>query len=313
MIDLAPHRRRLAIDRFGEIGHARRGGVGDDGERRLQRVGEVAGVAARLLGLDLVMLEQGVQLLDQGLDLQRQPFLDPRLLPGPDRGDGATHAAQRPEAVDRLQRGEHDQAEAEDRRTSAPGCGAARRSARPASRLCATWNRQRTGEPGSRTSRSATRSRSIGNSSVSRKWTSSSVWAWPGDRRRSQSERDGKRSNPLSADLIIEAGIGLEELLVGGLAVEQHLAFRPDLRRGDHRGQHIIELGVEIVGDRRGQHPVQREAAAAEQHRDPDAGDDDHPPGQRSRRPAALGTPRPEVRQLHLALTTGRGSCGLAR
>ena len=93
---------------------ARGGGVGDDGERRLQRMGEVAGMAPRLLGLGLVMLEQGVQFLGQRLDLARQPLVDPRLLARADRGDGAADAAQRPQAVDRLQRGEHDQAEAEN-------------------------------------------------------------------------------------------------------------------------------------------------------------------------------------------------------
>ena len=77
-------------------------------------MGEVAGVAPRLLGLDLVMREQGVQLLGQRLDLARQALVDPRLLARADRGDRAADAAQRPQAVKRLQRGEHDQAEAED-------------------------------------------------------------------------------------------------------------------------------------------------------------------------------------------------------
>ena len=72
---------------------------------------------------------------------------------------------------------------------------------------------------------------------------------------RSHSERDGKGSKPCAADLEIEARIGLEEALVGGRAVEQDLAFGPDLGRGDQRGQHIFELGVEIAGDRGGRAP----------------------------------------------------------
>ena len=39
-------------------GAVRGGGVGDHGQRRLQRMGEVAGVAPRLLGLVLAMREQ---------------------------------------------------------------------------------------------------------------------------------------------------------------------------------------------------------------------------------------------------------------
>ena len=114
MVDLPAHGRRLAADRFDEIGAARSGGVGDDGERRLQGVGEIAGVPPRLLGLQLVMREQGVQFLGQRLDLARQPFLDTRLLARTDRRDRAAHPAQRPQPVDRLQGGEHDQAEAEN-------------------------------------------------------------------------------------------------------------------------------------------------------------------------------------------------------
>jgi hypothetical protein len=50
-----------------------------------------------------------------------------------------------------------------------------------------------------------------------------------------------------------------------------HLALGPDLRRDDHRGQHIFELVVEIARDGGGQHPVEREAAAGEQQQDPPA------------------------------------------
>ena len=54
-----------------EIVGLRGRGVHDHGERRLERMGEIAGVAARLLGLALVMLEQRVELLDHRRDFDR--------------------------------------------------------------------------------------------------------------------------------------------------------------------------------------------------------------------------------------------------
>ena len=66
--------------------------------------------------------------------------------------------------------------------------------------------------------------------------------------RRSHSERDGKVSGALAADLEIDARIGLEEALVGRRAVEADLAVGADFRRGDHRVQDIFELLVEILG-----------------------------------------------------------------
>src|SRR4051794_25971540 len=83
------------------------------------------------------------------------------------------------------------------------------------------------------------------------------------------------------ADLEVEARIGLEESLVRGLAGEQDLAFRTDLGRSDDRHQHIIELVVEIAGDGRGEDPVERVAAAAEQEQDPQRRNDDHAPDDR--------------------------------
>src|SRR3546814_9470696 len=68
VIDLPAHRARLADDGIGEVGAVRGGGVGDDGERGLERMGEVAGVAPRLLGLHLIMGEKLVQLLRHRLD-----------------------------------------------------------------------------------------------------------------------------------------------------------------------------------------------------------------------------------------------------
>ena len=72
MVDLAPHDRRLAADRVGKVGRVGGRGIGDDRQRSLQRMGEVAGVAARFLGLLLAVGEQLVDLLGQRLDLVRE-------------------------------------------------------------------------------------------------------------------------------------------------------------------------------------------------------------------------------------------------
>ena len=150
VVDLAAHRRRLAADGVGEVGAVRGGGVGDHGQRRLQRMGEVAGVAPRLLGLHLVMGEQVVDLVGQRLDLAREIARRCAVCVPERIGDHlAPHPAQRPQAVERLQRGEDEQAEAEHGE-------AARSGSRRSSLICssivsrdwATWKRQRTWLPG---------------------------------------------------------------------------------------------------------------------------------------------------------------------
>src|SRR3546814_5453704 len=77
-------------------------------------MGEVAGVAPRLLGLHLIMGEKLVQLLRHRLDLLGESFLDPGFLARADRRDGLAHAAERPQAVEGLDRGQRDEAEAEE-------------------------------------------------------------------------------------------------------------------------------------------------------------------------------------------------------
>ena len=217
MVDLAAHRRRLAADRVDEIGAVRGGGVGDDGERRLQRVGEIAGMAARLLGLDLVMREQGVQLLGQRLDLARQPLLDPRLLARADRGDRAAHAAQRPQTVDRLQRGEHDQAEAENAERADQG--PAEHADLLVERVAALRDLE---APAHR--RAGQADVALDDAQPLRREFVAVVGSGP--RRRhggrptrqppvpERARREGIEA--LAADLVIEARIGLEEALVGG-------------------------------------------------------------------------------------------------
>ena len=135
-------------------------------------MGEIAGVTPRFLGLRLAMREQLVDLLGQRPDFGREIVADPGLLARADGRDLVAHPAQRPQAVEGLQRGEHEQAEAE--RGEAPEERSARRCwiwSSSVSRDCATWNRQRTVEPGRIASRSAIRSGSawsgVENSSLS--------------------------------------------------------------------------------------------------------------------------------------------------
>ena len=78
-----------------------------------KRMGEVAGVAARLLGLLLAVREQLVDLVDQRADLQREILGDAGLRARADRDHFAPDPAQRPQAVERLQRGEHQKPGAE--------------------------------------------------------------------------------------------------------------------------------------------------------------------------------------------------------
>ena len=72
VVDLAAHDQRLAAHGVGEVGRVRGRGVGDHGQRGLQRMGEVAGVAPRFLRLVLAMLEQLVDLLGQRPDFGRE-------------------------------------------------------------------------------------------------------------------------------------------------------------------------------------------------------------------------------------------------
>ena len=113
VVDLAAHHGRLAADGVVQIGGAGGRGVGDDGQRGLERMGEVAGVAPGLFGLRFAMGEKLVDLLGQRADLGRKSSADARLRARPDRGHLAPDPAQRPQAVDRLQCGEHDQPEPE--------------------------------------------------------------------------------------------------------------------------------------------------------------------------------------------------------
>ena len=62
-------------------------------------MGEVAGMAPRLLGLCFAMGEKLVDLFGQRADFGGKFVADPGLIARTDRGDLVAHAPQRPEAI----------------------------------------------------------------------------------------------------------------------------------------------------------------------------------------------------------------------
>src|SRR6185503_18365736 len=92
--------------------------VGDYGERRLQRMSEVARMAPRLFGLRFAVGEKLVDLLRQRPNLDREIVADARLVAGADVGDLVAHAPQWPKPVEGLQTCEDQQPDA--KRQEAP-------------------------------------------------------------------------------------------------------------------------------------------------------------------------------------------------
>ena len=78
---------------------------------------EIAGMHARFLGLLLGMGQQGVDLIDQRLDFERQRLGNPVGALGPHCLDRIAHAAQRRKTVPALQHRHRHQAEPEHRET----------------------------------------------------------------------------------------------------------------------------------------------------------------------------------------------------
>ena len=72
VVDLAPHDQGLAAHGVGKVRRAGGRGIGDHGQRGLQRMGKVAGMTPRLLGLRLAVREQLVDLLGQRPDFGRE-------------------------------------------------------------------------------------------------------------------------------------------------------------------------------------------------------------------------------------------------
>ncbi len=68
MIDMAAHRRRLTHHGLVDIRGMARGCIGHDGQRRLERVRQIACMAPRLLGLQFIVREQRIEFIDHRHD-----------------------------------------------------------------------------------------------------------------------------------------------------------------------------------------------------------------------------------------------------
>ena len=285
MIDLPPHRRRLADHRVAKV--RRLGGrrVHDDGQRRLERVGQIAGMGARFFRLPLIMGKEGVQFLHHRQYFGRHRFCHPAFLARPHPDDFQPHLAQRAQAVDRLQRRQHEQPERQQRETLEQGgsqCLDLRVQSRPRLRHHEQPVRVRSGQH----HRALHDAQVLAGELLAVIDVQLAIIMF--GRRLERPVPQGPRPpilTPLGADLVIEPAIGLQESLVGQFPVEQHLAVRADFGCGDHRGQHIIHAVVEIARDRVRQHAVQRHAAADQQHTDPQCGNADHAPADGAGRP----------------------------
>ena len=289
MIDLPPHRSRLANHRRREIGGIGRRCVHDHRQRRLQRMGKVAGVAARLLGLTFVMFDQAIQLLDHRRDLDRHRPIDPRGAARAHLRDFQSHLAERPKPIEGLERGHHDQTETEQKETADQRASHhADLVVEPvaAGRHLKTPANVRSGqlyvafEDAQLFAGELVAVEGIGlvvNGAVSE-----------GELTIPQRSRR-KILMAGAADLPVKPGIGFEKALVRGLAVEHHFAVGPDFRGENLRAQHIAQLVVEILGDGRGEASIQRITAARQQDGDPGRGDQDHPLAQRSGHSRSIG------------------------
>ena len=90
--------------------------VDEDGERRLERVRQVADMRARAFHDLLVGLEERVELLLQRPDLGRQVPLEPGRLARPDVGQGSLHARQREKTEADLEQSGRKEAYASERK-----------------------------------------------------------------------------------------------------------------------------------------------------------------------------------------------------
>ncbi len=113
VIDLAAHRRDLPAHGLGEGVLAALGLVGQHGERRLQRMGEIAHMGPRALHHRGVVLEQVVELVRQRRDLGGEVALEPAGLSHAYRDQRLAHKAQRPQAISHLNEQRDQEAGAE--------------------------------------------------------------------------------------------------------------------------------------------------------------------------------------------------------
>ena len=121
MVHLPPHRRRLADHRIAQVRRLGGRGVHDDGQRRLERMSQVARMGARFFRLPLIMGKERVQFLHHRQHLGGHRLCHPAFLAPPHPDDFQPDLAQRPQPVDRLQRRQHEQPQRQQRETLEQG------------------------------------------------------------------------------------------------------------------------------------------------------------------------------------------------
>ena len=87
VIHLTAHRRRLSDHRLIQIRGGSSGRIHDDRQRRFQRMGKIAGMAARRFRLGFAMRQQLVDFRHQRFHLHRELRFNPPRLAGTDGGN----------------------------------------------------------------------------------------------------------------------------------------------------------------------------------------------------------------------------------
>ena len=240
-------------------------------------MGKIAGMGTRFLGLALVVGEQRVQFLDHGLDFQRQRISHPAGTCLAHGLDGATHPAQGAKAVPGLQPRHDEQAQAQDDKAvdkdradtadlfvKVPSAGS---HGEPPLRLAA----RQQDRPFDHPQRLAGELVAVIDVRLGVEMVAAHLKAAVPQRARREILVAG------APDLPVKAAVGLQKALVAERPVEEHLAVRADLGRGDHGGQHIAQLFVEIPRDQAVQRAIQRKAAQRQQDDDPSCRNQHHP------------------------------------
>ena len=233
-------------------------------------------MGSRFLSLALDVREQPVQFLDHRLDFQWQRFGHPVCPARAHVGDRPAYPAQRAEPVPGLQGGHAHQAKPENDeaphhdRADAANLGvhllARRGDGEPPLRLASGQDDRAFDDP-----------QGLAVELVRIVDVRLAVEVIEADRQAAVPQRArGEIVVPPAADLPVEPAIRLEKPLVAQRAVEEHLAIGADLGRGDHCGEHIAELLVEIARDQASQGAIEQQSAAEQEHADPRRGGNDH-------------------------------------
>ncbi len=108
VVHLAAGAGDLLADQFGQRPAFLRGGIAEDGQRRVHRMGQVAGLRARALHHVGVHIQHMVEFLHQGAQFLRKPAFEARRCPLAHVGQALAQQLQRPQRQAQLQHhGQH--------------------------------------------------------------------------------------------------------------------------------------------------------------------------------------------------------------